>query len=161
MSESAGNSHEPPGGRGGLSRRELFDLFNPGRVDSRWGRLVVDGLRCSACALCAGACEQKSLVSVETEGSNGMALTFRQDLCDHCGRCLEACPEKALSHVTSPGKGGPSEVIVLFKDEPARCLKCGTVMGSKAMVRCVSARLEKTDPVLAAKVQLCGRCREG
>jgi ferredoxin len=88
-----------------------------------------------------------------------MVLTYRGDLCDHCGECIEVCPEKALRHAASPGKGDPSEVSVLFRDEPARCPRCGAEIGSKAMVRCISQRIEKTDPVLAAKLQLCDGCR--
>jgi Pyruvate/2-oxoacid:ferredoxin oxidoreductase delta subunit len=158
VSENNGSQHRFEDGKDGISRRDLITWFNPGNIDTRWGRLEVDEIRCSACALCARSCGQGSLVSSEADG-HGMVLTYRGDLCDHCGECINVCPENALRHAASPGTGDPSEVSVLFRDEPARCPRCGAEIGSKAMVRCISQRIEKTDPVLAAKVQLCDGCR--
>ncbi len=88
----------------------------------------------------------------------GLVITFQSNLCDACRKCLEVCPEQCLRPESRAGVD-TSSPVVLFKDEPARCRACGAVIGSRAMIDRVRARLERKDPVLAAQIQLCPACR--
>jgi hypothetical protein len=58
----------------------------------------------------------------------------------------------------TPGGENPAPVT-LFKDEVAKCPACGAVIGSKAMIARVQAKLQLQDPKLAARLQLCPECK--
>ena len=148
----AGQAHSR---RRELSRRELLKLVMPGLPVLSWGGLVLERARCSACGLCVRECLTKVLTA---GGDRGLVITYQSDLCDACGKCLEVCPENCLR---SRPKGAAEGVSpeVLFKDEVARCRVCDAIIGSRAMIDRVRARLESKDPVLAAQLQLCPACK--
>jgi ferredoxin len=154
MADSNPAAKDPAGGRE-LSRRELFQLVVPRLPPLSWGRLILDPGKCSACGLCARECHSQALVAA---GDSGLVLTFRADQCDACGKCLEVCPEQCLTP-ESKDAGKPASLVVLFEDDPALCRVCGAVIGSRAMIERVRARLAGKDPVLAAKLQLCPACK--
>ncbi len=136
-----------------MSRRELFGMVVP-KGDILTGTTVVlDVDRCSACTLCARDCPTGAITA---SGDAGVCLSFRSALCDGCGACVELCPEKCLQ--LKQGKAETQTDAVLFQDEFARCEKCGSVIGSKAMIKRVRSRLRTDDASLATKIELCPVC---
>jgi hypothetical protein len=73
--------------------------------------------------------------------------------------CVESCPEKCLRLEQDDKPGETAEL--LFQDEFARCQKCGSIIGSKAMIRRVMSKLQAGDAALAARIQLCPSCKAG
>lgn len=144
------------GTRKDLSRRELLKMAVPARGLLRSPRLMLDRERCSACALCARDCPNEAITA---SGDDGIRVIFRSDLCDWCGVCVESCPEKCL-RLEQDDKPGEAAAL-LFQDEFARCRKCGSIIGSKAMIRRVTSKLHAGDDALAARIQLCPACKAG
>ncbi len=136
-----------------VSRRDLFKMIVPKRSLLTGAVIVLDKDRCSACGLCARDCPRGAIIA---SGDTGVRISFRGSLCDGCGVCVEVCPEKCLVLNQSGGENG--SYIVLFQDEFARCEKCGGVIGSKAMIARVRARLQAGGS-LGAKIQLCPVCK--
>jgi ferredoxin len=145
-----------------FSRRELFGLIVPHEVLKTSGRVELDVAKCSACGLCTREC---SSGAISMTGSQSVSLVFRQGLCDACGRCVEICPEQCLkvSRIVPDLSRGPEQEnagpVVLFEDGIATCPTCGAVIGSKAMIERVRAKLQVKDPALAARLQLCPVCK--
>jgi len=137
-----------------LSRRELLRMVVPGKGLLVSPRLMLDRERCSACALCARDCPNEAITA---SGEDGVRLIFRSDLCDACGVCVENCPEKCL-RLEQGDKQGEAPVL-LFQDEFARCQRCGSIIGSKAMIQRVTSKLQAGDAALAARIQLCPVCK--
>jgi ferredoxin len=142
--------------RSDLSRRELLKMAVPARGLLRFPRLVLDRELCSACALCARDCPNEAITA---SGDDGIRVTFRSDLCDWCGVCVESCPEKCLR--LEQDDKPREEVALLFQDEFARCQGCGSIIGSKALIRRVTSKLQPADAALAARIQLCPVCKAG
>jgi formate hydrogenlyase subunit 6/NADH:ubiquinone oxidoreductase subunit I len=137
-----------------ISRRELFKMVVPGRSLLAHARVELDRELCSACALCARDCPTGAIVA---SGDDGVRLTFRSSLCDACGVCLEACPEKCL-RLEQDDKAADGAVL-LFQDGFARCERCGSIIGSRAMIQRVRSKLLTSDAALASKIQLCPVCK--
>ncbi len=137
-----------------MSRRELFRMAVPKRNLLTGTVIVLDAEYCSACTLCARDCPSGA---ISASGDLSVRLSFNSTLCDGCGVCLEVCPEKCLQ--LKQGKAGTQTDVVLFQDEFARCDKCGSVIGSKAMIKRVRSKLRADDASLAAKIQLCPVCK--
>jgi len=142
------------GGGRDISRRDLFKMAVPGRGLPSRPRVVLDRELCSACSLCARDCPTGAIVA---GGDDGVRLTFRSGLCDACGVCLETCPEKCL-RLEQDDKAGDG-VVLLFQDEFARCERCGSIIGSRAMIKRVRSRLQTRDEALSSKIQLCPVCK--
>lgn len=136
-----------------VSRRDLFNMIVPKRSLLTGTVAVLDQARCSACGLCARDCPKGAITA---SGDTGVRISFRSSLCDACGVCVEVCPEKCLALSQAGGENGSD--IVLFQDEFARCEKCGSVIGSKAMIARVRARLQAGGS-FGAKIQLCPVCK--
>ena len=136
-----------------MSRRDLFRMMVPKTSLMKGTVVALDKDRCSACALCARECPSEAIVA---SGDTGVRISFRGALCDGCGVCAEICPEKCIQ-LSQVGEVSESNVV-LFQDEFARCEKCGSVLGSKAMIARVRARLQAAGS-LGAKIQLCPVCK--
>lgn len=137
-----------------MSRRDLFRMMVPKTSLMKGTVVALDKDRCSACALCARECPSEAIVA---SGDTGVRISFRGALCDGCGVCAEICPEKCIQ-LSQVGEVRESNVV-LFQDEFARCEKCGSVIGSKAMIERVRARLQTGAGSLGARIQLCPVCK--
>ena len=138
-----------------LSRRELLQSVIPGRDLLSAIRPVVDRTACSGCALCARDCPNEAITAT---GDEAIVITFRSDLCDGCGTCANTCPEKCL-RLECYDATTISESMILFEDELERCAACGRVIGSKAMVRLIRAKLESRDPAIGVSAGFCPVCK--
>jgi ferredoxin len=136
-----------------ITRRELFRMVVPRGVFPTKGDLVLDPIKCTACALCAQECPTGALT---VDGTESVSFVFCEDLCDSCGLCIKICPEQCLKLERGTGKSG---TVVLLEDEFARCTNCGAVIGSRAMIRQISSKLSKTDFTITSELQLCPECK--
>jgi formate hydrogenlyase subunit 6/NADH:ubiquinone oxidoreductase subunit I len=135
------------------SRRELFKIAVPRGVLPAKGHLTLDRSKCSACVLCAGECPSGALTA---EGEESLSLVFRQEKCDSCGLCVKVCPEDCLKLESGAGEATP---VVLYEDEFARCRNCGVVIGSRALIERVRAKLGKSDAMIVHQLRLCPFCK--
>ena len=83
-------------------RERLLDalarLGNPVRksIESRlWGCVVIDGLVCSSCRMCATFCPTGAIRKFDEEDGSFGVLHFPAD-CVRCGSCRDICPENAI-----------------------------------------------------------------
>lgn len=168
MSASAENGQAKPlsPSEGGINRRELFTMLVPGETgalksESRGsGQVKLEATRCTGCGLCAADCTTGALeLASGTEGV--YRVLFRQELCTACGRCVAACPEKCLT-VDAVSEAVASEVppAALFEDTVARCRECGRVLGPRATIERLRARLEASK-LPTSHVDLCPMCKVG
>ncbi len=135
------------------TRRELFQMTVPRGLFPTRGLLVLDKVKCSACALCVQECPTGALI---VDGTESITLIFHENLCDSCGLCLKVCPEQCLKLERGSEK---AESFVFFKDEFARCKECGVVIGSQAMINRIHSKLGINDSTLARGLQLCPECK--
>ena len=125
-----------------------------------FGRLELDGSRCSGCGLCVIECPTEALTL--SSGDESSCILFRHDRCVACGRCADICPEKCLKleRVLEVDRLQSSEVV-LFEDNLARCRCCGSIIGSQAMVRQLRLKLAAGEGSLASQLELCPECKVG
>ena len=127
-----------------------------GRVP--FGRLEVDGSRCSGCGLCVTDCPTGALTLSSDDESS--CILFRHDLCVACGRCADICPEKCLKMERVLELDGlRRSAVVLFEDSIARCRCCGNIIGSQAMVRQLRLKLAASGDSLVSQLELCPECK--
>lgn len=156
MNEKMGNDSlniDPSQTGGEISRRELLNMAVP------FGKIKLDSARCTGCGLCAAECPTESLSISLNAVTGAIKLLFKQAVCVACGACVEACPEKCLSlerGLETDKIGKPA--AVLFEDEIARCVECGSPIGPRAMISSVKARvLAAGQP--AMNVEICSDCK--
>ncbi|MFC1873872.1 4Fe-4S binding protein [Chloroflexota bacterium] len=123
-----------------------------------FGKLELDSASCTGCGLCAAGCPTGALTFVADEEGD-YQLLFRHDICIACGRCLEICPEQCfrLERILELDRmNRPAEV--LFEGDVARCRECGNVIGPRAMVERLQAKL--MDARTAYLFELCNLCKK-
>ena len=122
-----------------------------------FGRLELDDSQCTGCAICALECPTGALTTTSNE-ENVYRLLFQHDLCVACARCVEVCPEQCLEleHILELDKLNSS--TVLFEDRVARCRECGSIIGPRAMIDRLEAKLLAGESV-TSQLQLCTRCK--
>lgn len=125
-----------------------------------FGRLELDGSRCTGCGLCAVDCPTGALTAASLE-DDGYQLLFRHDTCIACRRCVEICPEQCLrlerilelARMNSPA-------AVLFEDGVARCRECGSIIGPRAMIKQLQVRLRDAGESVTSQLELCIVCKK-
>lgn len=136
---------------------------SPGEVRAGmvpFGKLELDASQCIGCGLCAVDCPTEALTASSNEETDSFQLSFQHDRCVACGRCVKVCPEKCLrlerilelSQINSPA-------AVLFEDSIARCRECGNVIGARAMIDRLQAKVLPIGEALAAQLELCPACK--
>lgn len=152
-----------------ISRRELFKRFWPHSLPPEittghkpFGKVKLNSLPCVGCGLCALDCPTHALTTSSSEENNSYQLLFRHDLCVACDKCIRICPEKCLEleHLPEPDKMA-SPPVVLFNGEIARCRKCGSIIGSRAMIDALKAKIMVKNEPVAAQLDLCPDCKIG
>ena len=65
-------------------------------IESRlWGCVVIDGLACSSCRMCATFCPTGAIRKFDEKDGTFGVLHFPAD-CVRCGSCRDICPENAI-----------------------------------------------------------------
>ena len=138
-----------------MGRRELFLLLLQGNASMVSATLELDVEKCSLCGVCVDDC---STGAISANGHDPVQIVFRQDLCNACGRCSKVCPEECLMLERTFGVNGKSVVPVVLTDGAvARCVGCGCVVASQAMIERVRSTLEATGQ--QPLPPLCPRCK--
>ena len=139
---------------GKISRRELFKLVSP------FGKVTLDGSKCTGCGLCALDCPTRALTVSSSGEADVYQLLFKYVLCVACGQCVEVCPEQCL-HLerTLELDRLNSPATVLFEDEIVRCSECGSPIASRAMINSVKAKVLATGQFPSSQFELCPACK--
>ena len=159
MSKSKGTNQDrlkvgfsKPGGA--ISRRELLKLASP------LGKVKLDSSKCTGCGLCALDCPTRALTFSSGEEADVYQLLFKHNLCIACGQCVELCPEQCL-HLerTLELDRLNNPAVVLFEDRIATCRECGSIIGSKAMIEKLQAKVVAVGDSLTYQCELCPVCK--
>jgi len=143
-------------GLGGKLEGPARGTVSVGRVP--FGRVELDGSQCTGCGLCVLDCPTGALTA--SSGEESYRLLFRHDLCVACGRCIEVCPERCLGleRILELDRIDGA-AAVLFEDEIARCRQCGSIIGSRAMIERLRAKISTSGRSVAAQFELCPTCK--
>lgn len=122
-----------------------------------FGKLTLDGSKCTGCGICAGACPTDALIDVL--GGDSCKLAFQQESCVGCNQCVEICPEQCL-HLAKVMeiKRLNRQQEMIFEGEFAHCRVCGAPFAPKAMIESVRVRLGTTGEA-ALRLETCPKCR--
>jgi ferredoxin len=107
---------------------------------------------CTLCAACVNVCPTDAL------SIRGNELRLVPALCIACGICAEKCPEKVMT-VDAAADPKPYEARAVFRDQPARCHKCGKELPyTETMARRLAQRLKDVG-LTYDHVYFCEECR--
>ena len=122
-----------------------------------FGKVVLDGRRCTACGICVPECPTGALTAV-TEGDS-VRIIFKQSDCVGCRQCAEICPEKCLEvdRVLELGRldGEPK---VLLEGDFARCIWCGKPFAPRSMLEKLRGRIASAGGN-TSQLDKCPECR--
>lgn len=146
-----------PGGRREVlvgDLRQLGEVGEPSAVLPGWPawRLQVAEI-CTLCGACVGACPTGALKLVTD--SEGPSLRLAMEACVGCGHCAAICPEGSVKLQAARLGELTGDKLLLAKDEPRHCRRCGKILGGERLERKVAARLGRSPEVS----QLCNDCR--
>lgn len=139
---------------GKISRRELLKMVSP------FGKVALDGSKCTGCGLCAIDCPTRALTVSSSGEADVYQVLFKYSLCVACGQCVEVCPEQCLylertlelDRLNSPA-------TVLFEDEIVRCSECSSPVGSRAMINSIKAKVPAIGQFPSSHLELCPMCK--
>jgi len=117
---------------------KLSGTISAGEVP--FGKVTLDGSRCTGCGLCAADCPTGALVVLP--GGDSYGLVLHQESCLGCGQCIKICPEECLKleKVLELDKLGGSPQTMIEGDF-VRCEVCGAPIAPRAMVEKIRARM--------------------
>ena len=145
-------------GMGEKLRRSFNGTVSAGDVP--FGKVEIDGSRCTGCGLCAPDCPTGAL-SFSSREQGTYEVMFWQQACPGCGHCVNSCPEGCLRLEKRLELSCLSEPPVgLLRDETARCRECGTLVAPQAMLVGLRQKLSGSGKDVSY-LDLCPNCRVG
>ena len=126
-----------------------------------FGKVDVDRDACTLCMACVSVCPASALQA----GGDEPRLSFIEMNCVQCGLCERACPESCITR--SPrylfDREARRRPRTLNEDQPFRCVSCGKVFGTTAVVMRMQQRLAGHSmfqaPGALARLRMCEDCR--
>ena len=121
-----------------------------------FGKVILDGARCTGCGLCAMTCPTDALA---LQLSDGYQLLFYHGSCVSCGICVNVCPEKCIKlqrilEIDKICRGEP-----IFFDSIIGCRRCGKPVAPMSMITSLRSRLQKAGIHTVDQLELCPVCK--
>ena len=155
-----------------LIRRAMDRLVSSAKVDvpelvalkpgAPFGAISADGDKCTLCMACTSACPTNALMAM---GGDEPGLKFIEESCVQCGLCRNTCPEDALSRQARYlfDTNTAREAVVLYREEPFRCLRCAKPFATRSGIETVTAKLANhpmfKEPGALNRLKMCDDCR--
>jgi len=136
------------------------DAIVPLPGNAPYGRVELDGDRCTLCLSCVSLCPSGAL----KENPDRPELRFQEDACLQCGICSTICPENALTLDARLNLGDDALTPVVLKEEdPFHCIECGKAFGVRSTVERLTEKLAGKHAMFqddrARLIQMCDDCR--
>ncbi|MGB0865947.1 MAG: 4Fe-4S binding protein [Granulosicoccaceae bacterium] len=131
-------------------------------IGAPFGAIVVAGDKCTLCMACTSACPTSALMSM---GGDAPGLKFVEEACVQCGLCRNTCPEDALSRLPRYlyDSNAAREPVVLYREEPYRCLRCAKPFATRSGIETITAKLANhpmfQEPAALNRLKMCEDCR--
>ena len=138
-------------------RPEVADL----PLAAPYGTVEADRDACTLCMACVSVCPASALQA----GGDEPRLSFIEMNCVQCGLCERACPESCITRTPRYlfDREARRRPRTLNEDQPFRCVSCGKVFGTTAVVVRMQQRLAGHSmfqaPGALARLQMCEDCR--
>ncbi len=162
------SSFMPVGGKRSLTMLALTHLHGkaPAPVEqlplpkgAPFGNVNVDTDGCTVCLSCVGACPTGAL----SDNPDFPQLSFNESACVQCGLCKSTCPEQVITLEPRINFDESARSSLLIKrDEPAHCIRCGKPFGTRAAIDKVAAKLENHSMFTGSavdRIRMCEDCR--
>ena len=126
-----------------------------------FGQVVADREACTLCMACVSVCPASALQA----GGDEPRLSFIEANCVQCGLCERACPESCITRSQRYlfDRESRRRARMLNEDQPFRCVSCGKVFGTTAVVTRMMQRLESHSmfqaPGALERLRMCEDCR--
>ena len=126
-----------------------------------FGRVVADREACTLCMACVSVCPASALQA----GGDEPRLSFIEANCVQCGLCERACPETCITRAQRYlfDREARRRARTLNEDQPFRCVSCGKVFGTTAVVTRMMQRLASHSmfqaPGALDRLRMCEDCR--
>ena len=126
-----------------------------------FGRVQVDGEKCTLCMGCTSVCPAQALAA----GGESPRLVFHEVNCVQCGICARACPEQAITleprlnlDVDTRRRG-----VTAHEEAPFHCVQCGKAFATRSVIDRMLGKL-KDHPMFASerakrRLKMCDNCR--
>ena len=126
-----------------------------------YGKVDADRDACTLCMACVSVCPASALQA----GGDEPRLSFIEMNCVQCGLCERACPESCITRAPRYlfDREARRRPRTLNEDQPFRCVSCGKVFGTTAVVMRMQQRLASHSmfqaPGALARLRMCEDCR--
>jgi len=125
-----------------------------------YGAVLVNTDSCTLCLSCVSLCPTGAL----GDNPDLPQLRFQEDACLQCGICATICPENAIAYEPRLNlRDDALDQVVLHEEEPAACIECGVLFGSKSTVTRIMDKLTGhsmfPNETALRMVQMCDDCR--
>ncbi len=126
-----------------------------------FGRVQVDGGKCTLCMGCTSVCPAQALAA----GGETPRLVFHEINCVQCGICARACPEQAitLEPRLNLDVDGRRRGVTAHEEAPFHCVQCGKAFATRSVIDRMLDKL-KDHPMFASerarrRLKMCDNCR--
>jgi ferredoxin len=109
-------------------------------MNAPFGRIHVDGERCTMCMGCTAVCPT---TAVQAGNDAPPRLLFIETICVQCGLCQSACPEQAIHlqpRLLTDLEQRRSKII-LHEELPFNCISCGKPFATQSIINTILSKL--------------------
>jgi ferredoxin len=124
-----------------------------------FGNVKVDTDGCTVCLSCVGSCPTGALM----DDPDRPQLSFNESACVQCGLCRATCPEQVITLEPRINfEESARNPILVKREEPAHCIRCGKPFGTRAAIDKIAAKLENHSMFAGGaveRIRMCEDCR--